>query len=71
MQYAHLLAQIRLCGPIGLPPRNLERGADLDKHHFNQRLLWLERNSPPFSRDDARAQLRDYRERNATKFDND
>jgi hypothetical protein len=69
MQYAHLLAQIRLCGPIGLPPRNRERGVELDKHHFNQRLLWLERNSPQFSYEAARAQLRDYRERNATDFD--
>lgn len=61
MMFSHLLAQIRLCGPIGQPPHDLEKGARLNRFHFAQRLLWLERNASAFKDSAARETLRDAR----------
>jgi hypothetical protein len=63
MMYAHLLAQIRLCGPVGAPPKNLEESARLNDEHFKQRIRWLERNSPAFKDEASRTALREFRER--------
>lgn len=63
MMYAHLLAQIRLCGPVGAALQKREEGMRLNHHHLNQRLLWLERNAPNFRDQHARQELRAARER--------
>lgn len=61
MMFAHLLAQIRLCGPVGLPAQRRKEGLLLNVHHLNQRLLWLERNAPAYRDPDSRVALRDIR----------
>lgn len=63
MMFAHLLAHIRLCGPVGRKPVKLEESGLLDRQQFEQRLLWLERNAPGFRDEHIRADLREIRER--------
>lgn len=62
MMYSHLLAHIRLCGPVGAPPHHLKESARLQKAQFHQRLIWLERNAPSFKDAGTRQALRDFRE---------
>lgn len=69
MLYSQLLAVIRLCGPVGAPARRVEDGKELSQHHFNQRLLWMERNLPNWRDEAKRQRVRNYRARNATKYD--
>jgi hypothetical protein len=62
MMYAHLLAHIRLSGPIGLPPKKCKDSARLECHQLDQRILWLERNAPDFRDEAARAELHEIRD---------
>jgi hypothetical protein len=62
MMYAHLLAMIRLCGPVGAPPRKKDGGRRLARCQLVHRLLWLERNAPDFSDEKSREALREIRE---------
>lgn len=61
MMYVHLLAHIRLSGPVGSRPQNLSESVDLNQKHLNQRLLWLERNAPAFRDKGSRIKLRELR----------
>jgi hypothetical protein len=61
MMLAHLLELIRLCGPVGAPPRNRAAGALAVARQIDQRILWLERNAPGFSDKATRQALREAR----------
>lgn len=61
MMYAHLLAMIRLCGPVGAKPRNRRKALQLQIQQLDQRALWLARNAPEFSDEQSRAQLNELR----------
>lgn len=63
MMFSHLLAHIRLSGPVGLPPIDRAASAQLDRHHFKVRIQWLERNAPAFRDKGTRDALRQFRER--------
>lgn len=62
MMQAHLLEIIRLCGPIGAPPRNKEQGLLAVLRQADQRILWLERNAPGYTDQAKRAELRAIRD---------
>lgn len=59
MMQAHLLEVIRLCGPLGRPPRNRAAGLRVVARHIDQRVLWLSRNAPGFALPAQRAALKD------------
>jgi hypothetical protein len=58
MMLSHLLEIIRLCGPVGSAPSNLNAGALAIGRQIDQRILWLERSAPGFADADIRARLR-------------
>lgn len=58
MMYTHLLGHIRLCGPIGTPPRNQEVARRLAVQQLDQRIVWFERNAPMFRDEESRMNLR-------------
>lgn len=58
MMFAHLLALIRICGPVGRKPVNPREGRLEIFRQTDQRLLWLERNAPEFRSPSQRAELR-------------
>ena len=57
MMVANLLELIRLCGPVGAPPRNLEAGALAIARQIDQRSAWLRRNAPGFADTETRLAL--------------
>ena len=57
MMVANLLELIRICGPVGAPPRNLEAGALAIARQIDQRSAWLRRNAPGFSDENLRNAL--------------
>ena len=57
MMLAHLLELLRLCGPLGGTPRNLESGGRAIMRQADQRILWLSRNAPDFRDPSVRAGL--------------
>lgn len=57
MMVTNLLELIRLCGPVGAPPRNLEAGALAISRQLDQRITWLRRNAPGFADDETREAL--------------
>lgn len=59
MMLAHLLELIRLCGPVGAPPHNLEAGALAVARQIDQRTAWLRRSAPGFADDKSRMALAD------------
>lgn len=61
MMMAHLLEVIRACGPVGRKPTNPDAGAALAEAHLNQRLLWLERNSPDYRSPEKRQAIQEIR----------
>lgn len=58
MMLSHLMEIIRLCGPVGGKPRNLEAGLQAIMRQTDQRILWLQRNAPGFSSAELRNSLR-------------
>lgn len=62
MMFAHLLEIIRLCGPVGKPPTNLEAGLLAVLRQMDQRIAWLERNAPGFMSAVHRKQLKAIRD---------
>jgi hypothetical protein len=57
MMVANLLELIRICGPVGAPPRNLEAGALAIVRQIDQRIAWLRRNAPGFADIETRKTL--------------
>ncbi|SDD21373.1 hypothetical protein SAMN04487779_1005197 [Belnapia rosea] len=63
MMYSHLLAHIRLSGPVGSKPQVTSEIGKLTRQQVSQRLLWLERNAPAFKDEATRTALREIRQR--------
>jgi hypothetical protein len=61
MMFSHLLELIRLCGPVGIRPRNRRAGMEAVMRQMDQRVLWLERNAPGFSATALRSIFREIR----------
>jgi hypothetical protein len=57
MMERHLLQLIRLCGPIGAPPRNLLAGVRAIMRQTDERIEWFRRNAPGFRSEELRSQL--------------
>ncbi|MDJ0387336.1 hypothetical protein QMO56_04340 [Roseomonas sp. E05] len=58
MMFSHLLAHIRVSGPVGGELRNRDRSEALMEEQLDQRLAWLERNAPAFRDEASRSELR-------------
>jgi len=61
MMYAHLLEIIKICGPVGRKPVNYKAGLLALSRQMDQRMFWLERNSPEFRSAAHRQTLRELR----------
>ena len=61
MMYAHLLEMFQACGPVGGSPSR-GRATPIITRQMDQRIAWLERNSPLFRAHEQRAELRQMRD---------
>lgn len=59
MMFSHLLAHIRLCGPVGAKPTNRRKGLELALYQMDERILWMERNAPKYKQKSLKDQLRE------------
>lgn len=59
MIYDDLISVIKVCGAINTGPSKQQAALKLMNERLDQRLLWLERNSPLFKSESHRQHLRD------------
>lgn len=57
MMFRHLWEIIRICGPIGGPPRNRVDGLRAAMRHVDERIEWFRRSAPGFRTEEVRAAL--------------
>lgn len=57
MMFRHLWEIIRLCGPIGAPPRNRVEGLLAAMRQVDERIEWFRRSAPGFRSEEVRAAL--------------
>lgn len=62
MMFNHLLEHIRLCGPVGAKPTNRRKGLELALGQMDDRIFWMERNSPNYKSAKLRVELESIRD---------